>query len=37
MRILREGRWVGSPARNEASRDVKFDEEVDEEEGGEEE
>ena len=36
MRIVREGRWVRSPVRNEASRDVKFGE-VEEEEGGEEE
>ena len=34
MRIVREGRWERSPARNEASRDVKFGEEVEEEEGG---
>ena len=33
MRIVREGRWVRSPARKEVSRDVKFGEEV-EEEGG---
>ena len=28
MRIVREGRWARSPARKEASRDVKFGEEV---------
>ena len=37
MRIFKEGRWVRSPARKEASRDVKFGEEVEEGEGGEEE
>ena len=37
MRIVREGRWVRSPAKKEASRDVKFGEEVEEGEGGEEE
>ena len=35
MRIVREGRWVRSPARNEDSRDVKFGEVK--KEGGEEE
>ena len=36
MRIVREGRWVRSPARNEASRGVKFGKEAEEEESGEE-
>ena len=36
MRIVRERRWVRSPARKEDLRDVKFGEEVEEEEGGEE-
>ena len=36
MRIAREGRWVRSPARNEASRDVKFGEEAEGEAGEEE-
>ena len=37
MRIVRAGKWVRSPARKEASRDVKFGEEMEEGEGGEEE
>ena len=36
VRIVKEGRWVRSPARKEASRDVKFGEAVEEGEGGEE-
>ena len=37
VRIVREGRWARIPAINEDSRDDKFGEEVEEEEGGEEE
>ena len=36
MRIVRERRWARSPAKKEASRDVKFGEEAEGEDGEEE-